>query len=237
MSLARTALFAASLLSLACAAGAADKRETRDVGAFHAIGLSIPAKVEITQGDKESVVLEGDEARLAEIETVVENGALKLRGRDHDWHWNWRGDKVKAYVTVRTLDAIAISGSGDVVAATLRADNLRLAISGSGNVKIATLAAAKLDVAVSGSGDVSVAGKAQSVSGSIAGSGSLEAAKLETDRASISIAGSGDATLWTRTSLAAQIAGSGDLRYYGDPSVRSSVVGSGRLKRLGATPT
>ena len=235
MSIARNALWTACCLFLALAANAADKRETRDVPPFHAIGISAPAKVEITQGDKESVVVEGDEAALAEIETVVENGSLKLRQRNHDWHWNM--GKVKAYVTVRALDAIAISGSGDVVAPALRAEKLNLAISGSGDMRIGTLTATKLDLAVSGSGDISVAGKADSVSGSIAGSGSLKAAKLEADKASISIAGSGDATLWARTSLAAHIAGSGDLRYYGDPSIRSSVAGSGRVKRLGATPS
>ena len=237
MSPARTALFASCLVSIAFAASAADKRETRDVGSFHAIGVSIPAKVEITQGDKEIVVLEGDAEQLAQIETVVENGALKLRKRDREWSWNWRGDKVRAYVTVRALDSIAISGSGDVNAPALRSERLSLAVSGSGDMKIGTLTATQLDISVSGSGDVSVAGKAERVSGSIAGSGSLKAAKLESDKASISIAGSGDATLWARTSLSAQIAGSGDLRYYGDPSVRSSVAGSGRLKRLGATPT
>ena len=236
MRFARNAVYAACCLSVACATVAADRRENRDVASFHAIGVSAPVKVEITQGDKDSVVLEGDADQLAKIETVVENGALKIRKRDHEWSWSGSSN-VRAFVTVRELDGVAISGSGGVSAPSLRTDKLNLAISGSGDMRIGTLTATKVDVSVSGSGDVSVAGKAESISGSIAGSGSLKAAKLETDKASISIAGSGDATLWTRTSLSAHIAGSGDLRYYGDPALRSSVAGSGRVKRLGATPS
>lgn len=231
----RNALTAACCLCLALSAGAADRREARDVPSFHAVGIAAPIKVEITQSDKDGVVVEGDTAALAELETVVENGSLQLRQRSRERVPGM--NKVKAYVSLRSVDSIAISGSGEVSSATLRADTLHLAISGSGDMRIGQVTATRLDVAVSGSGDVSIAGKADTMDGSIAGSGKLKAARLEAGKAHISIAGSGDATLWARTSLAAHIAGSGDLHYYGDPSVRSSVAGSGRIKRLGATPS
>ena len=231
---AAVAVFATACVSLA--AGAADRRETRAVASFTAIGVSAPIRVELTQGDVESVVVEGDEAALAQLETFVENGALKLRQKTRERVPKM--DRVKAFVTARSITELSISGSGDIRTPSLRAADLVLSISGSGDLHIATLAASKLDISVSGSGDVHVAGSADSMSASISGSGDLRAAKLQAGDVQVSIAGSGAATLWARNNLSARIAGSGDLRYYGDPAVvHTSVAGSGSVKRVGSTPS
>lgn len=225
----------AACLALAVAASAADRRETRTVASFKAIGVSAPIRVELTQGDAEGVVIEGDEAALAQLETIVENGALKLRQKTRD-HVP-RMDKVKAYVTARSIESLSVSGSGAIRSPALRAASLELSISGSGDVRIGSLTATKLDLSVSGSGDVHVAGTAESISASISGSGDVKAGKLQAGDASVSIAGSGAATLWVRDKLSARIAGSGGLRYYGDPSLRKSIAGSGSVRRVAATPS
>jgi hypothetical protein len=221
---------------LSLAVNAADRRETRTVASFKSIGVSAPVRVELTQGDTESVVVEGDETSLAELETIVENGALKIRQKTR--REVPKMDKVKAYVTARNIDGLSISGSGDIRAAALRATDLLLSISGSGDLRIDTLAASKLEVSVSGSGDVHVAGTADSLNASIAGSGDFHGAKLQAGDVHVSIAGSGAATLWARNHLSARIAGSGDLRYYGDPPVvHTRVAGSGSVKRMGTAPS
>lgn len=228
---------AASLaLAAACTAAlAADRKDTRNVAGFSALALDAPIDVDIVQGEAESLVLEGDEERLADIETVVEDGTLKIRmrARTHPWGHS----KVRAHVAAKTLDRLAISGSGDIRAASLHAKDFAVSISGSGDVRIGALAAERLRVAISGSGDVSVAGKVERTDASIAGSGDLKAARLESREAKVSIAGSGDATLWARDSVQVSVLGSGDVGYYGDPSVQKSVMGSGSVKRLGAAPS
>ena len=92
-------LCAALALALATGASqAADRRESRDVDGFSSVTLAAPVDMDIVQGDRESLVLEGDEADLARIETVVESGSLKIRTRERltlgDWlprplfrHW------------------------------------------------------------------------------------------------------------------------------------------------------
>ena len=220
---------------VALAASAADRRESRPVSAFSGIGLSAPIKVQLTQGDADSLVLEGAPEALDDLETVVENGSLKIRTKSRS-KVSGMG-KVRAYITARNIETLAVSGSGDINAAALRSTRLRVAISGSGDIRIGELNAAALDVSVSGSGDVTVAGKADEVTTSIAGSGDVRAGKLESRQSKVSIAGSGDATLWARESLSVSIVGSGDVRYYGDPSVKKAVVGSGSLRRAGATPS
>jgi putative autotransporter adhesin-like protein len=224
---------------VALAAGAAERRETRPAAGFTAIGLAAPIKVHLTQGDTESLVVEGDEAALAELETVVENGVLKLRthSRSRSRH-DIRGmEKVRAYVTAKSINALAISGSGDITSPALRSTALKVAISGSGDVRIGDLASSNLEVSVSGSGDVMIAGKADMVTASIAGSGDVKTQKLEARQVKVSIAGSGNVTLWAKESLTVKIAGSGDVRYYGDPALQKTLVGSGSVRRAGATPS
>jgi hypothetical protein len=219
-------------LSLALAASAADKRETRAIGSFNAIALEAPITVYLTQGCKESLVLDGDEEALAQLGTYVENGSLHLEKKTRE-HLRLMS-KVKAYVTAREIRALAISGAGDIRSETLRTGDLKLAIAGSGDIRIAQLNASNVEASIGGSGDITVAGKADSIHGSIGGSGDLRAGKLEVGEAKVSVAGSGDVTLWTRDTISASVVGSGDVRYYGDPKVRTSIIGSGSVKRLGA---
>src|SRR5258706_2805343 len=224
----------ALLLSLAASTSlsAADTRSDRPVSGFNAISLSAPLKLELVQGDTESLSLEGDEAAIAELETVVEDRVLKIRNKSKSsFNWgnanNWGNAKVRGKVTARNIEALRISGSGDIAAATLRTAGLKLSISGSGDIRIATLSAANLDVAISGSGDITLGGKAEGINGSIAGSRDLHAAKLEGRDAKVSIAGSGDVTVWATQSLAVKVAGSGDVKYYGDPPLPKNGAGSG----------
>ena len=223
-------------LCLAFAAAAADKRETRAVESFNGVGVSAPITVHLTQGDAESLVVEGDEAALAQLETIVENGSLKLRQKTPE-HVRLMG-KVKAYVTAREIRSLAIAGSGDIIAKALRTGDVKLAIAGSGDIRIESLMAAKVHASIGGSGDIVVAGKADSIDGSVAGSGDLRAGSLEVGDAKVAVAGSGDIVLWAKNSITASIVGSGDVRYYGEPSVRkTSVIGSGSCRSLGASPS
>ncbi|HEY4997930.1 MAG TPA: head GIN domain-containing protein [Usitatibacter sp.] len=227
--------FALMAAFVAFATLAADRRETRPVAGFTGIALAAPINVELVQGDTESLVLEGDEAALAELETVVEQGVLKIRTR---LHFTLRSfSKVRARVGAKSIDALRISGSGDIAATKLHATDLKVAIGGSGDVRIGTLSASRLDISVAGSGDVVVGGKADTVSTSIAGSGDVKAGKLEARDARVSIAGSGDAAVWAKESLKVSILGSGDVRYYGDPSLTRSILGPGSVLRAGAAPS
>jgi hypothetical protein len=194
--------------------------QAREVAGFKGLALSAPVHVDLVIGDQESLVLEGDEKALADLETYVKDGSLHIRRKpgSAEWTLGWPKNGVRARLTAKQIDAIAISGSGDVTTPQLSGD--------------------KLAISISGSGDVSVGGgKVSTLSIHIAGSGDVKAAKLDAQAVSVSISGSGDALVWARQSLAVRVAGSGDVRYYGDPALAQSVAGSGSVKRMGATPT
>ena len=208
--------------------------EERNVSGYHGIGLSAPADVEIVQGTAEGATVTADDNVLPRLETVVENGILKIRLREGEGYTTHT--KIRVVVRAKAMDHIAVAGSGDVHAKTLDTPQLKVSIAGSGDVSLPALATRLLAAHVSGSGDFSAAGRADAFEAHVAGSGDVKAMHLETDTADVSIAGSSDVSIWVKKSLKVSVAGSGDLRYYGDPDVRRSVVGSGDIKRLGASP-
>jgi hypothetical protein len=211
----RTAALATLLL--AClAAQAADTRENRPVTDFTEVSLSAPVDVHVTQGDAHALVLEGDAEVLARIETVVENGRLKIRTVKGQHNWNVNR-KITARVTARRIEALAIAGSGDITAPSITGEALKLSIAGSG--------------------DVRVGGKVEGLTASIAGSGDIKASELDAQKVKVSIAGSGDVTVRARQALSVNVSGSGDVRYYGDPTVEKSIMGSGSVRRAGGPST
>ncbi len=232
----RALRFPAVFVAAGAALGARADVQNRPVSGFSGVRLSVPARVELIQGGTESLAIEGAAEDLAKVETVVENGVLHIRTFERhrkDWNWN---PKLRVTLNARTIDSLAIAGSGDIQAKALRSGALKLAISGSGDITIPSLEATDAVVAISGSGDIKLAGRAGRVTSHISGSGELKADRLEARNVTISISGAGDVSVWAREALQVRIAGSGDVRYFGDPSVEKKINGSGSVKRMGLAP-
>ncbi len=206
-------------------------KETRDVSGFTAISLSVPANVYVEQGSGFSFVIEGSQSALKEIETVVEGSAVRIKWRNK--FYSWRGsEEIKIFVTVPTLSALSIAGSGGIyVKAGLTVENLTMSIAGSGDVVIESIDATGVKCSIAGSGDIKLnAGKVTTLSASISGSGSIKASNLEASGVKVGIAGSGDCFVWATGSLDASISGSGDIKYKGTPKLVAKVSGSGDIK-------
>ena len=210
------------------------KTEARAVTGFNGISLSIPAKAEIIQGASEGISIETDDNILPLIETVIEEGKLKIRFKDRNMSVTTK--TLRMTINVKSIESLAVAGSGDLRAAKLQVSTLKTSIAGSGDVRIANLDADTLIVSIAGSGDFSAAGKTNTLEAKIAGSGDIKTEKLAAGNVKLSIAGSGDAKVWAKDNLKISVAGSGDVAYYGDAKVSQSVAGSGSVKRLGSAP-
>ncbi|MEO8675541.1 MAG: head GIN domain-containing protein [Casimicrobiaceae bacterium] len=205
------------------------KTETRAVSGFHGIGLAVDARVELRQGGSEGLSITGDDNIVPLIETVVEDGILKIR-----WPRNRGGStrykELVIVVDAKTIDSLAVAGSGELRAERLKSGDLRTSLAGAGRIDIGALEANAFRTSIDGSGNMTAAGRVESLDVSVAGSGNLAASKLESRRARISVAGSGTASVWATETLNASVAGSGDVRYVGKPQVTMSVAGSGSVK-------
>jgi len=209
----------------------AQKKETRKVGDFNFISMSISGDLTIRQGSKNEVILEGDEDDLENIETYVSGDKLKIRSQNNSWFNNI--GKIKIYITIKDFNGISVSGSGDVVSeGVLKGGNVELHVSGSGDIDL-NLQATDTDISISGSGSISLQGKGKTGALSISGSGKLDAQDYVLETITIKISGSGGAYIYATKEIDSRISGSGTIRYKGEPdklSNRSS--GSGRLRKM-----
>lgn len=211
------------------------KRQARQVSHFTGLALEVPGKLELRMGDSEGLVIETDDNVLPLVETVVENGTLKIRPSKRNLSLKTRN--LKIVVNARQIERLALGGSGSIDADALRAPRLQIDLGGSGDIKLRGLESETVSVNLGGSGDFSArGGNARKLSVSIGGSGTVDMGQVRVDDASVSVAGSGEATVWARNELSMTIAGSGDVNYYGDPRVSKSVVGSGDARRIAAAP-
>jgi hypothetical protein len=209
----------------------AQKQETRKVGDFNYVSMGISGDLTIRQGDKNEVILQGDEETLENIETYLSGDKLKIRSKSSSWFNNI--DKIKVFITIKEFKGISVSGSGDVESeGTLKGASVDLGVSGSGDMDL-TLQATDIDCSISGSGSISLTGRGKTGSLTISGSGRMDAAEYEMETLSIRISGSGGAAVFATKEIDSRISGSGTIRYKGDPDKLSNhSSGSGRLRKM-----
>ena len=95
----------------------AQNKETRNVRDFDEIQMRVAGKVYVTLGDKNEVILEGDEDYLDNIETDVSSGRLVIKNRrENRWKfWGNSSGRLTAYVTLKEFKGAYVSGSGDII--------------------------------------------------------------------------------------------------------------------------
>ncbi|CAH0258560.1 hypothetical protein SRABI118_03153 [Massilia sp. Bi118] len=210
------------------------KREARQVANFKGVALSLPGQVEVRTGNSEGLTIETDDNLLPLIETVIEDGTLKIRSKKK---YNINTRNLKIVVQTRGVDRLSLGGSGNIDADRVQGSDLRFDVGGSGSIKVGKAEGQSVNINLGGSGKLSVLdGAARELNATIGGSGNIDMARVRFDTANVTIAGSGDATIWVNKSLDMTVAGSGDVNYYGDPQVSKTAVGSGSARRLGAAP-
>lgn len=226
------------LVALSLSPGAAyAAREQRNTGDFQAVVASGSFEVQIRQGERTQVELDGDEAVLAKIETVVESGdngpVLQIRQKDKGgWFSGNTGSKVVVRIVTPKLQSMALRGSGDLKLEAFSTPQLVVSVAGSGDASLTALSTERLTVSLAGSGDVRGDGRTKALKLSIAGSGDARLRGLLAETVDVGIAGAGDAEVHADKSLGVSIAGSGDVRYGGNPSLKTSIAGSGTVKSL-----
>ncbi|MGZ3871788.1 MAG: head GIN domain-containing protein, partial [Mucilaginibacter sp.] len=205
----------------------------RHLSGFNAVNVAGSFDVIITQGSTESVKVEAPASVINRILTEVNGGVLKIYSKHDNWNWGsmfGNHKKIVVYVTAKDLNAVSITGSGDVSFKDgLRTNALRLSVSGSGDM-YGKVEVKTLESSVSGSGDMKLAGHATSSTVRLVGSGDYSARGLETATTMISLTGSGDAYINASQKVDAAVHGSGDIHCTGSPKdVSKSKSGSGDI--------
>jgi hypothetical protein len=208
--------------------------ENRDVSGFNAIEFSTLGKINIMQGDKESLNISGPDNVVPEIITEVRNTTLIIRSKENI-NFNPLGsdNPLTFTIVVKDLTSLTLSGAGDVQVETLTTPSLDINMSGAGKVQQNQITTDNLSINLSGLGGIDISGQATQATIDISGAGGVNAPDLKTQTANVTISGLGGVTIWVTDQLTGNISGSGSVSYYGNPQTDTSSSGIGDFKSLG----
>lgn len=206
--------------------------EDRSVRNFHAITSGGSFNVFVKIGKTESLKIEAISEDLQRIETIVQNGMLKIKYKRDYNNWSNTLGKVNIYITAVKLDGMILSGSGSMeLEGMMTSASADFKLSGSGKIK-ATVDTQSVGVTMSGPGSLFLEGKTGVLNVSISGSGSLNGEDLVAETGTVNLVGSGHVYVHTTQSLKANLIGSGNVKYKGNPEVSISKAGSGDVSPL-----
>ena len=208
--------------------------ENRDVNGFKAIEFSTFGKINIIQGDKESLNISGPDNLVPEIITTVNNGTLIIKNKENITVTSFNNADILTFTIVaKELTSLAVSGAGDVQIETLSTPSMSLSLSGAGKVQQNQITTDDLKIAISGLGGIDISGQSSRTTIEISGAGNVNAPELKTQTANVTISGLGGATLWVTDQLTGEISGAGNVSYYGNPQASTNSSGLGKFSSLG----
>ena len=208
--------------------------ENRGVSGYNAIEFSTFGKVNIIQGDQESVNISGPDNVVPEISTTVSSGKLIIKNKENFSITSFSSSNMLTFtIVVKELSSLAVSGAGDVQIEALSTPSMELNLSGAGKVQQNQLTTEKLDIIMSGLGGIEISGQATQATIDLSGAGGINAPDLKIQTANVTISGVGGATLWVTDQLTGDISGAGSISYYGSPQTQTNKSGIGDFKSLG----
>ncbi len=208
--------------------------EDRSVSGFHAIAISTVGNVLLSQGEEESLTIQGSDNIIPLIKTIVVNGVLEIKTAEPLNIVGMQGKNNLTFILkVKQLDGVTVSGAAQVNMDQLGAPSLELKMSGAGKVNMQMISGMNLKVSVSGAGDVTLSGIYRKADIVISGAGPVNAADLRLQTADVNVSGVGNATLWVTDSLTGTISSGGSVSYYGNPQVDTKTSSVGTFKSLG----
>ena len=209
------------------------KNETREASGYTSLACGGPMKVEVVYGTSNSIQLEGDENILPFIETIVKDGELIIRVKEH------ASVKpqvpLRVHVSMTTINKLAQSGSGEIKGSGnfTSTQNTDVAMSGSGSINLKFSKFDGMTISMSGSGSINMEGELDDgLDVSQSGSGNIDCEHVASKNVNARISGSGNLRVNASKSLDAQISGSGHIYYTGDASVSTKLSGSGKVEKI-----
>jgi Putative auto-transporter adhesin, head GIN domain len=192
--------------------------EDRNLAGFTSINVSNAFDVYISQGTEDAVGVSADSQDATKnIKTHVSGGVLYISFENKGW-WNWKNNKLKAYVTVKNLEKLTVSGACNVsFVDAITSNYLHISVSGASDIK-GSVKVNSLKVGASGASNISLSGKATNTDFNVSGACSIKSLDLVTDNCTVVASGASNVKLTINQYLKANVSGASDIRYKGTVS-------------------
>ena len=194
------------------AAEAVDARRFTVTG-FDKVDLSSSDRLVVVRGDLFAVTASGDPRGVAALAIAAEGDTLHI-GRTPGQH---RDQGAIVTVTMPSLRAVSLSGSGSIRADGVAGHDFVGALGGSGSMALSGLKATSVRLSLDGSGSITAAGDAAAVAIDLGGSGAIDTRGLATPALTIDLGGSGSVNATSSRAAAIDAGGSGSVRVAGGP--------------------
>ncbi len=205
--------------------------EARTVTVANKIQLSGIYDVVLTPGTTTSVNIEADDNLLPYIITKNNNGWLDIKTKK-GFNLSTKNN-ITVYITTPTLEAINLSGTGNISGKGkfAGASQLDIKISGIGSANL-DVNTPEVKVSISGSGSITLAGETENAKIDISGIGDYKGEALKAENVKVHVSGSGTAKVFAEVKLDAHVSGVGTVYYKGKAQVKQSVTGSGSINAM-----
>ncbi len=194
--------------------------EVRTVSGYHGIEVSNAFNVYISQDGQEALAVSASDTKYRDhIKTEVVNGILKISYEQGTW--NSGNKKLRAYISVKQLDKLTVSGACDVfIKGGLKADELQVVQSGASDLKGSGFDVQRLSVELSGASDMTISGSAARLKVEASGASDFKGFDLVTQYCDADASGASDIKITVNKELNVKASGASDVRYKGDALIR-----------------
>ncbi|MCF8368609.1 MAG: DUF2807 domain-containing protein [Bacteroidales bacterium] len=204
-------------------------KQERSVSSFTGIDVGGAFKVFLTQGDKESIVVEADENLLDAIDTEVRGKTLNIDTNEDIKD----SEALNIYITFVNLEDLDISGACQLTGENkFKLNNLKVECSGASDVSL-KMSASNVDLDCSGASKFDIYGMAESLVFDISGASNMDASDFEVKVCEADVSGASNGKVKVTGELSADVSGAGSLKYAGDPVIKHhDVSGAGSLRKI-----
>ena len=200
------------------------------VSDFTAVELRGSDDADVRVGPDFSVRAEGPADRLDQLKIERDGDTLRITRKSGSYSWGGGGRDVKVFVTMPTISAASIAGSGDLTIDRVEGSRFEGSTAGSGDLAVRAIKGGTVKLSIAGSGSIDASGTADDLSMSIAGSGDIDAGGLTASSGDVSVMGSGNATARINGRATVSLAGSGDVDLGDGATCTISKHGSGEVR-------
>ncbi len=208
--------------------------EVRNVGSFSSIEVSDAIDLYISQGNTEAVAISGSTDDIkARIKTEVRSGTLHIYFDGKGLNWKrWGNNRMKAYVTYKTLQSLEASGACNVKTTdAIKQNELKIEMSGASDFT-GEIMVGKFHLSASGASNIKLSGTAANASFDATGACTIKAYDLATDMCKIDASGASNIRITVNKELNASASGGSNILYRGTGLIRDlSSSGGASIKR------
>lgn len=205
--------------------------EERSLKPFNRLRVSGIINLNLSQGDSESLRVEGDSKWVDQLKVEQRGDLLSISLKEGQTSWG-KNEKIEVFLQLKDLRELEFEGAGQIkTSSMLDLDELFISGKGVGNI-VLELEAEMVKAELNFVGNMELKGFAREFRLENEGLGNIDASKLISQKVDLTSSGIGKITVHAEEELQMNVSGIGSVSYTGNPKqVTENVSGLGKVNR------